>query len=492
MNPPLSLLPEIAAYLRRGRNVRKVEVPRIEDLPAPLREAAERLPGITGAWNPVEIYTAEPRSLRQEKQKFLAAYGRGRVYEPSFRYDYAEEFQLGDSRQVLQALLEKVRACETADRAAKLTKLIFFFKIKDDLATCDLVEGIQRKDERLIRDALEYKYPGVDPLIYEYAEKDFQRLTAGEQAEAGDGGTLAAEEKQYLRTLTFDAPAVKEAFEWALRQYDILWRDDRGSGYRVTIDRRTTAIDVRDKSRLGPAVFVPETTRETGERLLGLIAHEIEGHARQSWNGERLFIFGGGPLKIDEETLYEGLAMRYETEFRSHYFGAGSTARNMDFYVFAVHRAEAGGSFYDVFHDQMDKRLRVKLRIPPRTGFSPGQVKDSPAYERVLESAWGCTYRAMRGHTDMKNPCGYAMAKDLAYFRGWILDHQLRESGHGHINEASICSIGQLRVLAEFHIREEQIPAPYKDVASQYLKMLLAKRTASPSFSAKRRSEKLS
>jgi hypothetical protein len=164
----------------------------------------------------------------------------------------------------------------------------------------------------------------------------------------------------------------------------------------------------------------------------------------------------------------------------------------MDFYVFAVHRAEAGGSFHDVFRDQMEKRLRVKLHIPAHTAFSSEQVKDSPAYERTLESAWSCSYRAMRGHTDMRNPAGYAMAKDLAYFRGWLLDHQLQVSGYGFVNEASICSIGQLRVLAEFNIREEQLPAPFKDVTSQYLRKLLSQRTATGSFAAKRRSEKLS
>jgi hypothetical protein len=489
MMSPSPPLPEIAAYLRRGKHVDKVEVPLISELPPALREAAETLPGISGTWNPVEIYTADPKTLRAEKQKFFTAYKRGIVYQPVFTYGYAEAFPLGDSRAVLEGLLERVRACATPDRAAKLVKLMLYYKIKDDLATCALVEGLQEKDDEKIGHALQYKYPGVDPLIYDLAEEDLRRSTSRlESGQDHKPGELTEDEQRYLHELVFDAAGVKEAFEWALDRYGILNRDGAGQGFRVEIDRRATAIDVRDKSSQGPTVFVPESTRETAERLLGLVAHEIEGHARQSWNGEKLFMFGGGPLKIDEETLYEGLAMRYETDFRERYFGQEHLHRNMDFYVFAVQRAESGGSFHDVYADQMDKRLRVRLGIPLHTDFSPEQVQDTDAYAWAMEAAWGSTYRVMRGHIDMRNPFGFAMAKDLAYFRGWILDHQLQESGHGHINEASICSIGQLRVLAEFNIRQDHLPAPFLDVTSDYLRILLDKRPDKPAaFAAKRR-----
>ncbi len=487
MQKPSSPLPEIAAFLRRGKHVRKLPVPKVSDLPAVLKNVAERLPGITGSWNPVEIYTAEPKSLQNEKRKFFAAFRNNRPYQPGFVYDYAEHFPLGDAPAILTEMLENVRSCPTPDRSSKLMKLMFYYKLKDDLATCDLVLGVQEKDESKIAKALQYKYPGVDPLIYDFAQKDFMNRTARNETMEGNPGKLSDEEKQYLRTLMFDAASVKEAFEWALEQYGILRTPENTEGYQVVVDRRATAIDVRDKSAQGPTVFVPESSRETGERLLGLIAHEIEGHARQSWNGERLFMFGGGPLKIDEETLYEGLAMRYETGFRSTYFGGEYEMRNLDYYVFAVHTAENGGSFYDVFVDQMEKRLRIALGVPFHTPFSHTQVKDPALYEKVMESAWGTSYRVMRGHLDMHNPLKFAMAKDLAYFRGYMLDHQLREAGHGHINEVSICSIGQLRVLAEFDIREQDVAAPFKNVTADYMQLLLDKRAGGGVFRAKRR-----
>lgn len=487
MKQPSSQLPEIAAYLRRGKHVQKLPIPRVEDLPAPLKEAALHLPGITGNWNPVEIYTAEPQLLHKEKQKFFAAFRRGRVYQPSLQYDYAEQFPLGDAPNILAEMLESVRACNTPDRGTKLMKLMFFCKLKDDLATCDLVRGVQEKNESIIAKALQYKYPGVDPLMYEFAEEDFMQRTLQNEQENATVGKLTANEKHSLRTLIVNAQGIQTAFEWALARYGILRTPENENGYRVVIDRRATAIDVRDKSVLGPAVFVPENARVTGERLLGLIAHEIEGHARQSWNGERLLVFGGGLLKIDEETLYEGLAMRYERDFLHTQFGSASPSHTFDYYVFAVYTAENGGSFYDVFLDQLEKRFRIALHIPLHTSFSHTQVTDAALYDRILEAAWRTTYRVMRGHLDMQNPLKFGMAKDLAYFRGYLLDQQLCQAGHGHVNEVAICSIGQLRVLAEFDIQEHNVAAPFKNVTADYMRLLLDGRTPDAVTAAKRR-----
>ena len=64
------------------------------------------------------------------------------------------------------------------------------------------------------------------------------------------------------------------------------------SGFAVTVDEKTTSIDVRDKSAKGPTVFIPKQKKMNGIELLKLIGHEIEGHARQSINGERLFLIG--------------------------------------------------------------------------------------------------------------------------------------------------------------------------------------------------------
>ncbi len=486
MDLSASTLPEIAAFLRRSKTAKKIPIPQLQNLPSELREAAEILRGLTGTWNPVELYTADPKSLHGEKQKFFATFLRGHVYQPVFSYEYAESFRLGDARAQLEDLLERARAYAPYDRGAELMKLLFVDKLKDDLATCNLVEGLQAKDEAKIGTALQDKYPGVDPRILQIAEEDLERHSTKPKRGTETPGELTEDQMRRMRELVLDAADVQAAFEWALDRYGMLRKGETGEGYTVVVDRRATAIDVRDKSVLGPSVFVPEGTRMTGERLLGLMAHEIEGHARQSWNGERLFLFGGGPLKIDEETLYEGLAMRYEYQFRKRYFGKEFDSHSLDYYVFAVRVGEEGGSFYDVFRDQMDRRLRLELGVPHHSAFSHEQAKDRNLYARVMEQAWGTAYRVMRGHTDMTNPCKFAMAKDLAYFRGHILDQQLCEHGQGFVNELTICSIGQLSILAEFDIDEKDVAVPFQDVTSDYLRMLLEKHGGGGSFQVKR------
>lgn len=79
----------------------------------------------------------------------------------------------------------------------------------------------------------------------------------------------------------------------------------------------------------------------------------------------------------------------------------------------------------------------------------------------------------MRGHIDTTNNSSFAMAKDLCYIRGWLLDRQLREKGLGHLNEAAIIARGGLQLLAEFRLSESDLPLPYRDVATKYWQKVL-------------------
>ncbi|MDB4978981.1 MAG: hypothetical protein JWM56_1167 [Candidatus Peribacteria bacterium] len=484
MNPSLqSPLPEIAAYFARCQRVEKVKIPTVNDLTPELKDIMDRLTDLTSAWNPVELYTADPWSLEEEQEKFMLSLSQKEEYNPRFTYSYAEHFSLAGSRAILEELLECVRLFTPRNRTLQIAKLCLYFKMKDDLATCDLVEGLQERDEEKIGRALQYKYPGTDSVLLDIAENDYTRRARGETSQAESAQSiLTEEEKTYLRSLQFNAEQCKKAFEWALDQYGILRHTGNERGFQVLIDNRATAMDVRDKSVLGPTVFIPTQTVENGERLLALIAHEIEGHARQSANGEQSFLFGGGPLKIDDETLYEGLAMRHEHEFRTSYFGSEESSPFPDFYAFGIHKAEMGASFHDVFQDQLIRQLHVFLKVPADAPLPSVKKLDPLLYAQVQRSSWHSTYRVMRGHIDTANHARFAMAKDLAYLRGWILDHQLSQGGHGHINEASISSIGTLRILAEFNVAEQDLPHQYKNVTADYLQMLLDKKPADPSL----------
>jgi len=468
-----SPLPEIAAYLARQKRVAKVRIPLLEDLTDELRDIVEHVRSLTSSWNPVELYTADPWSIKEEREKFLKAFVQGQEYQPRLTYSYAEGFSLAGSRDMLLRLLEKVRLFTPRNRTLKIAKIALFCKIKDDLATCDIVEGIKNRNDIQVGHALQYKYPGTDAVLISIAQSEYERHCRNEHVETPKKGSLTPKEQLTLRTMHLGAEDMKKAFEWALMQYGMLKTTKNPNGFQVVIDERATAIDVRDKSVLGPTVYIPASSVHSGERLLALMAHEIEGHARQSANGERLFLFGGGPLKVDDETLYEGLAMRHEHEFIERNFGTDDGSPFPDFYVFAIYKAEMGSCFQRVCMDQLTRQLHVALHIPHYESLPDTAKIDPDIYAKVLRSSWGVTYRVMRGHTDMQNRARFAMPKDAAYLRGWILDRELRKHGYGHMNEAAISAVGYLRILAEFSLEQTDLPYPHKDVTTDYMHMLL-------------------
>lgn len=417
----------------------------------PLGELAgiiAELEALTSSWNPVMLYTATLESREREKTRFVAGLESGRVIEPSFDYDAVQSFDSHGSRVLLQTLHERMSAFRATTSLEELTRTAIILKIEDDLATCDIAEGIQTKNDTLTKRGLTRKYPSTDPLLVREARRLY---TAECTPVAATLGSLTDAERAMLLSRTFDATGVKHAYEWALSQYDLL-APANPRGFRVIIDPQVTAIDVRDKCEGGPTIVIPADEQQDARELLGLIAHEIEAHARQAANGLTLFPMGSA-FRTDDETLYEGLAMRQEKAFITRYFGRSDDPES-PLYVLAVALAEQGKSFSEIFLDQET----LWARLDPTT---------------ARDRAWRTTYRVMRGHTDMRNTEGFAMAKDLAYLRGQIMDQKLQRLGMGILNESAIVSTTGLPLLSRFDIHEEDLPYPYKDVASAYLHMIL-------------------
>ncbi len=485
----------IANYMAKEQDIFLNKTPikekldlKIEKLPRELVEIAEKIARISGTWNPVEIYTPDSASVDAEKAKVMDSYDQGVEYNPEFNYKYANSLNLSVYRQSLMHEMHKLRTFGskkkhfwqrhdklggklTLDRGTRLFRTALYFKIKDDLATCDLVDGIKTKNEEKISAALKQKYPGTDEALYDMAVAEYVRLT--HDGEADDEkideskAALSLKEIEWLKNKTFDAAGIAEAFKWALKECGLLRTSTSGKGFRVVIESEATGIDVRDKSPNGPTVFIPKDRKMNGRRLLGLIAHEIEGHARQSANGEELFFLGGGRLKIDNEQMYEGLGLRNEKNIEKKLFGAEHAAPS-PFYVFATRMAEEGASFYKIFEDQVDRRLRVALKKPTEFALPPKSEIDEKVLKNAKEDAWKNTYRVMRGHIDMTNPKKYAMAKDLGYMRGYMLDRQLLNNDLGFLNEEGVIASGALAMMAELKLSAEKMPYPFLDVATKY------------------------
>lgn len=468
------LAPDVANFLAKEHRILWSGSPILEKLPLPSREqipqellaTAEALKRISGTWNPVEIYTADADSINTERQKVFESYDRSEEYNPELTYSYANSLELSEARGLIGDLLHTVRTFAPEDRISRLFRTALYFKLKDDIATCDLVDGIKTKDETKIATALRTKYPGTDESLLAFAQETYDRATReGDPDDAEGEGILTPEQKAFVKGMKFDAQGIKGAFEWALSEYGILWTEENPHGFKVKIDRNATGIDVRDKSADGPTVFIPEDREMNGKTLLGLIAHEIERHAVQSMNGQVLFEVGGGALKIDNEQLYEGLGLRGEGDMDKKLFGIENSGPR-PYYPLAVKMAEDGASFYQIFCDQVEKRLRVAFKAPVGTDL-PATI-DPKKLDAAKRNAWLTTYRVMRGHTDMSNANKYAMAKDLGYMRGFQIDEQLKENGVGFLNESAVVASGGLQLLAELDLTEDKLPYPFKDVATKY------------------------
>ena len=79
----------------------------------------------------------------------------------------------------------------------------------------------------------------------------------------------------------------------------------------------------------------------------------------------------------------------------------------------------------------------------------------------------------MRGHTDTSNKKKFAMAKDLSYLRGYMMDKQLVDNDLGMINEEGVISSGALAMLAELNIEEKDIPVKHQDLDIKYFNEVL-------------------
>lgn len=490
---------DIANYIDKKRTInteqtpipKELDIPKIEKLPRDLVKIAETVAHISGTWNPVEIYTADEPSIATEKTKVFEAYDKDEEYNPQLTYGYAQSLNLTNQRWLLERELRKLRQFGekkkrfwqghgkkggkmTLERGTRLFRAALYYKIKDDLATCDLVDGIKSANEEQIATALRQKYPGTDQSLMDNATAELVRLIheGDDQDEINsipkEDGLLSKEEINWLKNKELTPEQVTEAFRWALKDYGILRTVSNGRGFYVKVSPQATSIDVRSKSTDGPTVFVPKDRSMSAYKLLTLMAHEIEGHARQDVNGEELFFLGGGRLKVDNEELYEGLGLRYEFDIKKKLFGVTNTAPS-PYYSFAVRMAEEGASFFKIFKDQMDKRMHVALKKPLTATDEnlSGQI-DLKKLDEIKKASWLTTYRVMRGHIDMSNKGKFAMCKDLGYLRGFMMDKQLRDNDLGFLNEEGIMAKGGLAMLAELKVDGGSMPIHFKDVTTNY------------------------
>jgi len=445
------------------------------DLPPAFVRTLERLPALTSRFNPVELYTAD--DVAKKKDAFIEAYSEGVRENPTFTYEQgtaalrAALAKDGTSPEAVKAELQKMRAevegqaVAEGDGLGATMKQVILRKLDDDLATLALLEGLEGRDDTKIRDALATKYGrGVEAPLYDAAKVVYGFLvenqahaTKKQQEDAPPPKMeLPADLAAHLsKNETMTAGEFKDAVDWMLGRYYATYEAKTGQAfpaelkYKVEINPAYSAIDVRDKSSEGPIIGIPDKPRSP-KKYLELLRHEIDCHARQSLNGHFMFGFGGGALKVDEETWYEGLAKTEDTELMMQMFGDDSNP-TMPYYPFAIRMAEEGKSFLEVFE--------AMLTLRREAGSSE---------KTALSNAWNTAYRVFRGHIDTANPHAYAMPKDQAYLRGWMLQHQLKERGLSHLNEAAIGPLDGPEVLSRFDFGPDDLMFPDVNLTRAY------------------------
>lgn len=459
-------LPEVSEFVSTiEANNAPIEL--ATELAPELQSVLGKINSLTGTWNPVEIYTPTPESFEKEKAKFFEAFNNNREYQPRFEYGRAQKIaDAGLPTAKLSQLAKDVRRFDTnGEMPQRIARVGVYAKIRDDLATCMLVEGIVSGDENKIGAAMKQKYAPPSDELVDVAEQMYERMTRGEtlfeQPKRAEP-LLTAEQIQLIEETQLDAEEIKGAFEWMLEAYGILRSETQPDGFSVVIDESTKYIDVRDKSTEPMTVFIPADRVDSAKKIAVLTAHEIEGHARQSTNGAKLFGIGGGGLKMDGEALYEGLAMRLEGSVGQEYFGDEASVQH-PWFVLGIRDAFDGLSFAEVFNTQYERQLRVETQTPIDQDIDNTLGIDSELQEKIMEQAWKFTYRVMRGHADMSNPEGFAMAKDTAYLQGWMQDKKLGEVGYGWVNELAVIQRGGLQLLARLGVKQSDIPHPLQE-----------------------------
>lgn len=441
-----------------------------DKFPVELLALAEQLQEITKTWNPVEFVTASSESIKREKAKVFESYKTGEEYNPAFEYPGVDNASIDveAAEKQIREIRQQVLAFQPTNEAERLAKIAFHYKVQDDLASIGLIKGLRQKDETMIKDAMNIKYPRTDRSLMAAVEAEYEEFIeeTAHPTKITDAPILNPEQQKLLKDSKIDAQGIKEAFEWVLKEYGILKSDETPQGFEVIVDPEATGIDVRDKSSKPLTIFIPADREMSGQKLLEMLGHEIESHARQSMNGLSLAI-GGGALKVDDETLYEGLARQRDQEFNETYFGEKDTSPTM-LYVMAMKQAENGDSFAQIFKEMVDKRLHLYLGINKDQELNYESEEVQKKLPDALNEAWKYTYRVMRGHTDTSNKEKYSFGKDAAYTRGLHVQEQLSQAGYSFVNEAAIMQLNALPLLGRVKLEEQDLPHPFQDIRKRY------------------------
>ncbi len=346
-----------------------------------LREEVEKL---TSTINPIEVVT--PLNIQQIKLEWIKQAKGGYLSNPVFRYNESLLNDIIHNEYDLRVFLEEVNNTNSSNSAESFYLDYLKDVTYDAVLTVKMAKAMLCQDDYGLAQIILEKYGRADSAIVQYAD---------ELAQTGFTKKTAVEpnnELQKLREAKLDATFIAELFTWTMEQYEKF--SQNAKIWPVEVLDNCSAIDVRDKSSFGyPIVAIPKTREVNGIKLAELIGHEIECHWRNSQNARLL-----GLPKVDDETIYEGIAKLKDYRFNERY--GTDVSEPAPYYILAQQYASSGASFAGTASYLME-----------RYGLKP-------------EKAWIYAYRTFRGSSDMGNSAHYAFTKDRAYLEGFLYVQQ--------------------------------------------------------------------
>jgi len=354
--------------------------------------------------NPVDIVTANNRA--QVKKEWCEKFLDEQIVNPIFTYDDEKLKKVASLKDELLAYQEAISASNDTDEKGKVINTLLTTRINESITACELAESILAGDDEKTSRLSEIIYGRPDSLsVYEATAE-----CSGEVASrAPEFGNITKDEKEILKTMIFSASDIAKVFNLALDKIGI-------SGWEVKVDKKYTAIDVRDKDSSGQSIIaIPEDRVVDGAKLIELIGHEIDCHLKGSENSrdaigrlicDRPELKPMIPIlaKSDNELLYEGVAKLKDSQT------SGTYGKPDPFATLAIEYILSGK--HD-FAETAEYVYTLKLKVEAlRARYS------SKSHRDLVEESFDITYRIFRGSTQQSSR-GYVFFKDYIYFKGF-------------------------------------------------------------------------
>ena len=391
--------------------------------------------------DPIEMMTP----LNAKTQRIL--WKNGSNIFPEFEYDDNVLMMARAQAQTIKAL-GMLESKDDETEGFRIMRQILLDRYNVALAKTELAEGILDCDAHKARHAVAKLYGKLDPDIIEMAENHAQNLAKRKgKIKNGLPAELGADDVERLKNMKFDASGIRKWFKWALERY--------GINFETIIDDSVSAVTVYPGR-----VLIPAERKVDGIKLLMLLSHEIECHARDMANGMKLFgEIGGGVLRASDSIMAEGHAKLEDLRFQRKYLGEAREYPE-PWYVLAIERASNGVGFN---------------RVANELDF---YLSETEPEADVKKDVWKYAYRVYRGSQDTEPARGhrnvFVCTKDKCYFEGYLFAKALVDNGLEHWLEIGMFRPDELLDIASVvKITPDDIPIKKLNLVDELIEKLL-------------------